>query len=619
MPIGARYRSPFSLQLARPATIRVSPKLTEAAAKPAAEVLAMMETSPRGLTAEEAAVRLEQHGPNEVAQEKQHGWQWRLLLALRNPLVILLGVLSLVSFLNADARAGCVMVSMVVLGVGLRFVQESRADEAAARLRAMIRVTATAIRNGQPHEVPLREVVPGDLVKLSAGDMIPADVRLIAAKDLFLIQSSLTGESMPVEKSDAPVPPGRQSPLECGNICFLGTSVESGAATAVVITTGTQTYFGSMAGNILSQQVQTSFDRGVNRFTWLMIGLMSVLVPLVFLINGVTKKDWWEAFSFALAVAVGLTPEMLPMIVSVCLSKGAMVMSQQKVIVKRLNSIQNLGAMDILCTDKTGTLTRDRVILERHCDVVQEESDEVLTIAFLISHFQTGLKNVLDRAILEHREVNERAPIDKYQAVDEIPFDFSRRIMSVVVGTPECSRVLLTKGAPEEVFRRSTHFELNGEILPIEPVLLRDLMEEYEKLSSEGFRVLAVARKTLESRPAYSKEDESNLVLIGYVAFLDPPKESAAPAIRELQEHGVTVKVLTGDNELVSRKVCAEVGLSTETMILGSQVETMADAELAEAAEKATLFVLVSGPQAADHPRAPGQGSRRGVPGGRDQ
>jgi len=370
--------------------------------------------------------------------------------------------------------------------------------------------------------------------------------------------------------------------------------VESGTATAVAVATGSHTFFGSMAKSIAGQQIQTAFDKGINRFTWLMIRFMMVMVPLVFLINGLTKHDWWQAFFFAMAVAVGLTPEMLPMIVSVCLSKGALAMSRKKVIVKRLNSIQNLGAMSVLCTDKTGTLTLDRVILEHHCDVVQREDEGVLEDAYLTSHYQTGLKNVLDRAILDHSEVFEKVTQKVVGKVDEIPFDFSRRLMSVVVETQEGKYRLVTKGAPEAIFSRCTRFELDGEVLPTEQVLINDLKEEYEKLSSEGFRVLAVAYKELERRPAYSKEDENDLILKGYVAFLDPPKETAGPAIAALQKHGVAVKVLTGDNDLVSCKVCQEVGLATDVMLLGAQVEKMSDNELAQAAEKATLFARLS-------------------------
>lgn len=575
------------------AGIGISPLLLEAARREPDEVCKTLETTPAGLTQWEAEERLIRHGFNVVAQEKEHGWLWRLLMACRNPLVILLTLLAAVSLATGDIRAATVMALMVLLGVVLRFVQELRADNAAAKLKAMISVTATAIRDGKPKELPLKELAPGDVIKLSAGDMIPADVRILSSKDLFIIQASLTGESLPVEKH-ARETRDNVSPLEICTISFLGTSVESGTATAVVVVTGPQTYFGSMAKSIAGQQVLTAFDKGINRFTWLMIRFMMVMVPLVFLINGLTKGDWKEAFFFSLAVAVGLTPEMLPMIVSVCLSKGALAMSSKKVIVKRLNSIQNLGAMDVLCTDKTGTLTIDRVILERHCDVVQREDEGVLEDAYLISYFQTGLKNVLDRAILEHTEVHDQVTRKVVGKFDEIPFDFSRRLMSVVVELPEGKHRLLTKGAPEAIFSRCTRFELDGQFLPTEQVLINDLKEEYEHLSADGFRVLAVAFKDLERRAAYSKEDENDLVLKGYVAFLDPPKESAGPAIAALQKHGVAVKVLTGDNELVSCKVCDEVGLSTAAVLLGSKVEGMSDGDLAQAAENATVFARLS-------------------------
>ncbi|MGA9363938.1 MAG: magnesium-translocating P-type ATPase [Bacteroidota bacterium] len=574
--------------------IQVSAQVVDAARLETHEVLNKLGSSTRGLTEIEAEERLAKHGLNEVAQEVRHGWPWRLMTTLRNPLVILLGALATISFATGDVRAGTVMCLMVVLGVLLRFIQESRAGTAAAQLKAMIKVTATVIRDGEAKELPLKELVPGDVVKLSAGDMIPADLRVISSKDLFIVQASLTGESLPIEKFDMRETRDNISPLEFSDVCFLGTSVESGTAMAVVVCTGKQTYFGSMAGSITGQQVETSFDKGIKRFTWLMIRFMMVMVPLVFLINGFTKGNWGEAFFFALAVAVGLTPEMLPMIVSVSLSKGAILMSRKKVIVKRLNSIQNFGAMDVLCADKTGTLTIDHVILERHCDVVGKEDDAVLADAYLISHFQTGLKNVLDRAILDRREANEQFKIDEYKKVDEIPFDFARRMMSVVVEKPDGVHRLLTKGAPEEVFRRSTRFELEDEILPMDPILIQDLRDEYERLSGDGFRVLAVAYKDLERRAAYSKEDEVELVLKGYVAFLDPPKESAGPAIAVLQRHGVTVKILTGDNDLVTKKVCHDVGLPTEHLVLGADIEKMSDEELLEATERATIFARLS-------------------------
>jgi Mg2+-importing ATPase len=558
-------------------------------------VLQRLGTSLSGLSEVEAATRLEEYGLNEVAREKKRGWLWRFYVAARNPLVILLTVLAIVTFATAqsssDTILGWLMLAMVVLGLSLRFIQETKADNAAAKLKAMIKVTATVLRDGQPKEIPISQLVPGDVVKLSAGDMIPGDVRLISAKDLFIIQATLTGESLPVEKTDAPDSRQGISPTEYSNICFLGTSVESGSAMAVVVATGPQTYFGKMASSIVGQQVETAFDRGVKKFTWLMIGFMVVMSPMVFFINGFTKHSWGkDTFLFALAVAVGLTPEMLPMIVSVCLSKGALAMSKKKVIVKRLNSIQNFGAMDVLCTDKTGTLTIDHVILELHCDVFKNESEEVLRDAYLISHFQTGLKNVLDRAVLKYSELHKELGIDKYTKVDEIPFDFSRRMMSVAVEGPEGDRQLLTKGAPEAVFAKCTHFESEGEIFPMEPILVGNLIEQVNDLSSDGFRVLAVANKKVERQATYSKADEENLVLTGYLAFLDPPKDTAAKAITALRQHGITVKVLTGDNDLVTRKVCTEVGINAEKILLGNDVEKMSDGQLAEAVDGTDVY-----------------------------
>ncbi len=573
--------------------IRVSPRLIEAARLSPQTALELLQSGPQGLSQEQAEQRLSQHGPNVVAQEKRYTRLRLLGHALVNPLVILLVILATVSLLTGDLKAASVMSMMVVLGVVLRFVQEAKADTAAARLKAMIRVTATVIRDGKACEVPLAGLVPGDLVKVSAGDMIPADVRVLACKDLFIIQASLTGESLPIEKTEAPANDVR-SPLELTDVCFLGTSVESGSATALVVETGLNTYLGAMSQAIVGQHVETSFDKGIRRFTWLMIRFISVMVPLVFVINGLTKGDWGEAFFFAVAVAVGLTPEMLPMIVTVCLSKGALAMSRKKVIVKRLNSIQNFGAMDVLCTDKTGTLTQDRVIIEKHCDVVCKEDDDVLALVYLNSYFQTGLKNVLDRAVLAHREIHAEINIPAWEKVDEIPFDFVRRLMSVVVETPEDTHRIITKGAPEEVFRRCTQFELDGQLYPLDSVLIDDLRLEYEALSEDGFRVLAMAYKDVPRRTTYSKADESDMVLRGYVAFLDPPKETARPALEALRQHGVAAKILTGDNELVSKKICRDVGLPTEHILLGSQVEGMNETQLGEEVEKVTLFARLS-------------------------
>jgi Mg2+-importing ATPase len=438
-------------------------------------------------------------------------------------------------------------------------------------------------------------------VQLAAGDMIPGDVRLVQAKDLFVLQGPLTGESFPVEKFEVEKNLPSTSPIDLTSVAFLGTSVESGSAIAVVAATGKDTYLGGMASAIGAEPAPTAFDRDITRFTWLMLRFMAVMVPLVFLINGMTKGDWGEAFFFSMAVAVGLTPEMLPMIVTVCLSKGAVAMGRKKVIVKRINAIQNLGAMNVLCTDKTGTLTMDRVTLERYCDVALREDASVLALAYVNSHFQTGLKNVLERAVLAHEETHAHARVPELVKVDEIPFDFQRRLMSVVVRTPDGKDRIVSKGAPEAVFPRCASFQLDGQRLAMDHPHIESLKKEYETLSADGFRVLAIATKDVEPRAPvsgsegpYGKADECDLVLNGYVAFLDPPKETCVAAIGALRGHGVEVKVLTGDNDLVARRICKEVGLATEFVLLGDDVEKMTEKDLAEAAEKTTLFARVS-------------------------
>jgi P-type Mg2+ transporter len=569
-------------------------RLVRAAGSSPDEVLRELDASRAGLSEEEAARRLERFGPNSLAAAAGHPRSRLLARAFLNPLVLLLSALAAVSLATGDRRAAAVMALMVATGVALRFVQEARADSATAKLRAMLRVTATVVREGAARELPLAEIVPGDVVRLCAGDMVPADVRLLSSKDLFVVQASLTGESLPVEKADVDRSPDARSPLEFRDLCFLGTSVDSGSATALVVATGKDTYFAGIARGLAGQPPPSAFDKGVTRFTWLMIRLMLVLVPAVFAINGLTKGAWHEAFLFALAVAVGMTPEMLPMIVTVCLSKGAMAMARKKVIVKRLSSIQNVGAMDVLCTDKTGTLTLDRVVLEKHCNLVLEEDDEVLALAYLNSHFQTGLKNVLDRAVLAHVEVHEAFRVPEHRLVDEIPFDFARRLMSVVVDSPDGRRRLICKGAPEEVFARCTRFEGEDGPQPMERIVLDDLRLEHQRLSADGFRVLAIAYRDVEKRAEYSKADEADLVLRGYVAFFDPPKDTAGPALAALQRHGIAVKVLTGDNDAVSRKICREVGLAPGRVLLGAEVEALPDAELAKAVEEVVLFARLA-------------------------
>jgi len=577
--------------------------VVESAALDASGVYARFATRAGGLTSAEAAARLAAQGPNVLARDQRPGVVTLLWRSVRNPLMVLLAVLASISLATGDARAGVMMIVMIVMSVGLKLIQESRAGNAAARLKAMISVTATVVRDGQPQELAISQLVPGDVVQLAAGDMIPADLRIVMAKDLFVIQGSLTGESFPVEKFEVEgnAAAGGTAPIELTSVAFLGTSVESGAASAVVVATGEDTYLGGMARSLQETAEPTAFDRGISRFTWLMLRFMLVMVPLVFLINGLTKGDWAEAFFFAVAIAVGLTPEMLPMIVTVCLSKGAVAMGRRKVIVKQLNAIQNLGAMDVLCTDKTGTLTMDQVILERHCNVMLREDDGVLALAYLNSHFQTGLKNILDRAVLAHTESHAHANIPQYAKVDEIPFDFQRRIMSVVVRMPDGKDRLIAKGAPEAIFPKCRSFELDGQFLPMDHEHVGALKQEYERLSAEGFRVLAIATKDVDPRgplagdaTPYGKSDEVDLILAGYVAFLDPPKETAARAIKELQGHGVSVKVVTGDNLLVARNICAEVGLPTEFTLQGDEVEGMTDDQLAGVVEQTTLFARVS-------------------------
>lgn len=572
--------------------------LVEAARDDADTVLKKLGSQLEGLDEAEADSRLKRFGMNAIAQEKRHSALRRLLGNFRNPLVLLLLALGVLSFVTGDLRAMGVIFTMVVLGVVLRFVQEMRADNAAEKLQAMVSNTATLVRGGTEAEVSLRMLVPGDIIRMAAGDMVPADVRVLSAKDLFLNQAALTGEALPVEKTAAPAPPDVLNPLELPNLCFLGSSVESGSATAVVLHTGPQTYFGSLADHILSQRRLTSFDKGINKFTWLMIRFIAVMVPAVFLINGLSKHNWLEAFLFAMAVAVGLTPEMLPMIVTVNLSKGAMAMARKKVIVKRLNSIQNFGAMDVLCTDKTGTLTQGKIVLEKHLDVYGDPSEKVLHYGYLNSYHHTGLKNLLDRAILDHEELRVHLKADeKYRKIDEIPFDFVRRRMSVVVEDEAGLNTLICKGAVDEVMGLCTRVEVKGEVIEVLPEHDAKRRTLADDLNSQGFRVIALAYKQMpgsSDEPVYSMKDESALILLGFLAFLDPPKATAAEALRRLHRLNVDVKVLTGDNELVTAYICKEVGIPVEHLLLGSQIETLSEAELTEAAGATSVFARLA-------------------------
>jgi Mg2+-importing ATPase len=551
-----------------------------------------------GLTYVEANARLKQVGPNEIAREKHQSALMRLLSNVNNPLVLLLTALGVLSYLTGDLRATAVIFVMVVLGLVLRFVQEMRADNAAERLKAMVSNTATLLRDGKEAEVALKLLVPGDIVRLAAGDMVPADVRVLSAKDLFLNQSTLTGESLPVERKADAAPADVDNPLELPNICFLGSNVESGSATAVVIHTGDKTYLGSLATSIVGQRQPTSFDKGINKFTWLMIYFIAVMVPTVFLINGLIRHDWLEAFLFAMAVAVGLTPEMLPMIVTVNLSKGALAMARKKVIVKRLNAIQNFGAMDVLCTDKTGTLTQGKIVLEKHLDANGDPSEKVLQYGYLNSYHHTGLKNLLDEAILAHEELEASLKAKElYRKIDEIPFDFIRRRMSVVVEDKAGLNTLICKGAVEEVLDLCTRVEVQGEVVEVLPEHDAKRRQIADDLNAKGFRVVALAYKQMPgatNEPTYTVKDESDLILLGFLAFLDPPKDTAAEALKQLRSRNVAVKVLTGDNEIITAYICKEVGMPVEHLLLGTQIEAMNDVELAEAASMASVFARLA-------------------------
>ena len=574
------------------------------------ELLSRLATSSEGLTRREAAARLAQFGENAVARERPVGPMRRLLQLFASPLTILLLVLAVVANMTGESHGAIVIAAIVLLSVLLSWSQEHRSGRAAERLRALVHTTASVMRRerrkppgrrpqpaeGRLVEIPLHRVVPGDIVHLGAGDIVPADVRLLSAKDLFVDQSTLTGESMPAEKSAAAHAGALASALDLPNIGFMGTHVVSGTATAVVFATGARTYFGSVASAIAAEGETTGFDRGVNRFTWLMIRFMLVMVPLVFLINGASKGDWIEAFLFALAVAVGLTPELLPMEVTINLAKGAIAMSRRKVIVKRLNAIQNLGAMDVLCTDKTGTLTQNKVILERYVDIFGAESRHVLELAYLNSHFQSGMRNLLDVAILDRAEHREKMAIAaRYRKVDEVPFDFQRRRMSVMVAQDRHAPLLICKGAVEEILAVCTRVEENGRLVPLAAAHGEDLLPVIRDLNEEGFRVIAVAYKEIPpAQTVCSGADESELVLAGYVAFLDPPKESAGRAVAALLAHGVRIKVLTGDNEVVTRKVCAMVGIDPGRIVLGGEIGALGDAQLAALAEETTVFAKLS-------------------------
>ncbi|OCG38779.1 magnesium-translocating P-type ATPase [Gilliamella sp. Gris1-4] len=593
-------------------------------------ILAKFQSSLSGLTQESAKSRIETYGKNEVAREKVPSVLIQLLMAFNNPFIFVLLALAIVSFVTdfwlplqngeeTDLTSIIIILTMVSLSGLLRFWQEFRSNKAAEALKSMIRTTATVLRRAHKDmsperiEIPLSEIVPGDIVYLSAGDMIPADIRLIESRDLFVSQAVLTGESIPVEKYDTlgavtqktsdnieTSNINKDNLLDVNNICYMGTNVVSGTATAIVVATGGDTHFGSLAKSIVGSRAETSFDRGVNSVSWLLIRFMLIMVPIVFFINGFSKNDWGDAALFALAVAVGLTPEMLPMIVSANLAKGAVGMAKRKVVVKRLNAIQNFGAMDILCTDKTGTLTQDKIILEHHLDIKGQVDSSVLELAWLNSYYQSGMKNLMDKAIIrfaEEKTSMKKVGVSLYKKIDELPFDFVRRRLSVVVQNGDDNHLMICKGAVEEMLSIASYVYENGEYLPLNDERKQALIALAHEYNKEGFRVLAVGVKNIpasETKPQYTVQDETALAIRGFLTFLDPPKESAFEAISALNEHGVGVKVLTGDNEIITIKVCREVGLEPGTPLLGTEIEKMDDAELKKQIEQHTIFAKLT-------------------------
>ncbi len=572
----------------KPTTVRA---INQAASEDPTACLLRIGTALSGLDESTAADRLEETGPNVFGKENKPSALSRLWDATKDPLVLLLIFLAVVAFISGDRRSAIVIASMVLLGVVLRFVQERRADSAVEKLSALISTTVSVIRGGGMKEIPLRELVPGDLVHLSAGDMIPADLRLLSAKDLFLNQAALTGESLPVEKT--PETDSNPNPYELKPILFMGSNVVSGTGTALVLVTGSGTHMGSIAASLGKTRGRTSFDAGISSFTRLMIGFMAIMAPLVFILNGLTRGAWFDAFLFALSIAVGLTPEMLPMIVTVNLSKGAVTLSKKKVVVKRLNAIQDFGAMDVLCTDKTGTITEGRVVLERHLDLSGDTDEKVLRYAYINSFYQTGLRNLLDAAILQHVELRDGfVGSEGYVKIDELPFDFARRRMSVVV-EKEGSRLLVCKGAVDEMLDRCVSVEQKGQIQILDAEKRAQARALAEKLGGDGYRVIVLAYRELPAAghgPVYSVSDESALTLSGFLAFLDPPKATAREALEKLRGHSVKVKVLTGDNDAVAASICRKVGISVAQVVLGSEIEAMSDAELAKTVDSADVF-----------------------------
>lgn len=592
-------------------------RLATAIQTPFKESLAFYHTSLKGLDSEQVEENRDLYGENTITKGQEDSILKKIYESIINPFTIILLVIAFISLVTnvwlakpgqEDPTTSIIIVVLVLISGGIRFVQELRSDKATTNLSKMIVNTATVIRDGLEQDLPIDELVVGDLVKLSAGDMIPADVILFESRDFFVQQSGLTGESDAVEKLALNKATGQNvdSLLEAESLAFMGTNVISGSATAMVLAVGDDTMMGAIEQTLNTYDEPTSFEREMNSISWLLIRLMLVMVPIVFFANGLTDGDWLEAGVFALSVGVGLTPEMLPMIITASLAKGSIIMAKEKVVIKKLNAIQDLGAIDILCTDKTGTLTQDEIVLEYPLDIHGDLDMAVLRRAYLNSHFQTGLKNLMDRAIISRTEKEAKEHVilqnldTSFQKIDELPFDFERRRMSVIVKDDNNVVSMVTKGALEEMLTISTHVEYRGEIIPLTEDIRQEVLAEVGQLNRQGLRVLGVGYKSgLREDYAYTVTDESDMILTGYLAFLDPPKPSAAPAIQALLEHGVRTKILTGDNEKVTQAICEKVGLDVEQMLLGADIDQMTDQEMAEAVESVTVFAKLSPDQKA--------------------
>ena len=554
----------------------------------------------RGLTTEYAEDLQDEYGYNEVGSDSEDEWYVSLLESLFNPFNIVLMVLATISLVTGDATAGTTIIFLVIASSFIKFIQESKSNKASERLKSMIRTTATTLRDGRRKEIDISELVRGDIVFLSAGDIVPADLRIIESKDLFISQSSLTGESEPIEKfsrlSQKTLDDMPKSPIDLEDLCFMGTNIVSGTATAVVLFIGNNTYFGSMSKLITRKKAKTNFDKGLSDISVFLIKFVVIMVILVFIINGYTKHDWLNAFLFAISVAVGLTPEMLPVIVSANLAKGAVSMSKKRTVVKNINSIQNFGAMDILCCDKTGTLTENVVVLQYHLDIHGNEDSRVLRHAYLNSNFQTGLKNLLDLAIIDKAVENSFYNLNfEYQKIDEIPFDFVRRRMSVVLKDKKGKIQMITKGAIEEMLKICKYAEYKGKITEINEEIKDEILSTILKLSNEGMRVLAIAQKNeIEDINNITVNTEKDMVLMGYLSFLDPPKQSAKSAVESLKNANVKVKVLTGDSDIIAAHVCKKVGLDNTRVLLGGDIENMDDNALRKEVEKTDIFAKLS-------------------------